>query len=101
MIIYNVTIKIVPEIEAEWIAWMQQEHIPELMNTGLFTGHRFCRLLEPIETDGLTFIAQYFCPSKKEYETYIAQHAPAMREKGLQKFGDRFIAFRTVMEEVK
>ncbi len=100
MIIYNVTIKIVPEIEAAWIAWMKEVHIPDLMQTGLFTGHRLCRLLEHEETDGITFIAQYFCNSFKEYKNYIAQHAPSMREKGLQKFGNKFIPFRTVMEEV-
>ena len=100
MIIYNVTIKIVPEIETEWIAWMKEEHIPELMQTGLFTGHRFCRLLEHHETDGITFTAQYFCNNIHDYKKYIDQHAPAMREKGLQKFGNQFIAFRTVMEEV-
>ena len=100
MIIYNVTIKIVPEIEAAWIAWMKEIHIPDLMQTGLFTGHRLCRLMEQTETDGITFSAQYFCHTIHEYETYIAQHAPNMRNKGFQKFGNQFIAFRTVMEEV-
>ncbi len=36
MILYNVTVALDPAIETEWLAWMQQEHIPEVMATGCF-----------------------------------------------------------------
>ena len=101
MIIYNVTIKIVPEIEKTWVAWMKAEHIPDLMQTGLFTGYHLCRLLEQDETDGITFSVQYFCENKEAYDNYISAHAPLMRDKGFQKFGNQFIAFRTVMETIE
>ncbi|MBS1782672.1 MAG: DUF4286 family protein [Bacteroidetes bacterium] len=100
MIIYNVTVKIEASSAEEWLQWMKTEHLPDLMNTGLFTEYKLCRLLEQDENEGVTFIVQYFCPSKKEYETYIDQHATTMREKGIQRFGNRFIAFRTLMETV-
>lgn len=98
MIIYNVTVKVEPAIAEAWVQWMQQEHMPELMQTGLFTDARLCRLLEQDETEGITFAAQYFCAALADYERYIAEHAPAMREKGFKRFGNQFIAFRTVME---
>ncbi len=98
MIIYNVTIKTEPAITADWISWMHTEHIPEMMGTGLFSGYRFCHLLEQDETEGATFTVQYFCADIGQYDTYIRDYAPAMREQGLRRFGGRFIAFRTVME---
>ena len=98
MIIYNVTIKTEPAITADWVNWMHTEHIPEMMSTGLFSGYRFCRLLEQDETEGETFTVQYFCADIDQYGTYIREHAPAMREQGLRRFGSQFIAFRTVME---
>lgn len=100
MIVYNVTIKVQPDSVSEWIRWMKEEHIPELMRTGLFVDYRLCRLLEQDESDGTTFTAQYYCDSLEHYHSYIKEHAPAMREKGLQRFGNRFIAFRTVMEVI-
>jgi hypothetical protein len=100
MIIYNVTIKTEPEIAGEWINWMQEEHIPDLLRTGLFTGYRLCRLLEQDEQDGITYTVQYFCENMDAYQTYIRDHAQEMREKGLARFGGRFIAFRTVMEVI-
>jgi hypothetical protein len=100
MIIYNVTVKVHPTIVEAWVRWMKEEHMPELQRTGLFTDYRLCRLLEQDDREGPTFSAQYFCDSMEDYKEYINHHADAMRQKGLKKFGDKFIAFRTVMEMV-
>ncbi|MFY8045434.1 MAG: DUF4286 family protein, partial [Chitinophagaceae bacterium] len=43
MFIYNVTVKIDPSIEADWIQWMKEEHIPEVLATGKFFESRFVR----------------------------------------------------------
>lgn len=100
MIIYNVTLKVHPEIVEEWLIWMTGEHMPEMKRSGLFTDYRLCRLLEQEEEDGRTYCAQYFCDSMDDYYEYINHHASLMREKGQKKFGEKFIAFRTVMEVV-
>jgi hypothetical protein len=100
MIIYNVTLKVHPEITDEWLRWMQDEHMPELKATGLFTDYRLCRLLDQNDEEGKTFCAQYFCDSMEDYHEYVNHHAAAMRDKGLKKFADKFIAFRTVMQVI-
>ena len=100
MIIYNVTLKVDNSVADAWVLWMKTEHMGDLMNTGLFTDCRLCRLLDQDEADGKTYAAQYFCNSIKEYDTYIAEHADKMRAKGHEKFGGKFVAFRTVMEVV-
>lgn len=98
MIIYNVTSKISPAIAVEWLRWMKEEHVPDLLRTGLFIDTRICRLLEQDESEGVTFTAQYTCDSMEDYHEYLRSHAPAMREKALKKFGDQYLAFRTVMQ---
>lgn len=98
MIIYNVTLNVENGVVEEWIKWMQEEHMPELKSTGLFADMRLCRLLEQDETEAVTFSAQYSCNSMHEYNKYISEHAQEMRDKAFQRFGNRFIAFRSVME---
>src|SRR5689334_22771848 len=98
MLIYNVTIKVENDIADEWTVWMKQEHMPDLMNTGLFLDSRLCRLLEQDELEGRTYVAQYFCSSMHEYNTYISDHAPVIREKAFALWGSKFVAFRTIME---
>lgn len=99
MIIYNVTIKVDADAAKDWVKWMKEEHIPELMHTGLFVDTRLCRLLEQDETEGITYVAQYFCDTMEHYNTYISEYAQQMRDKGLARFGSKFSAFRTVMQE--
>lgn len=98
MIIYNVTVKVEKDLAGEWVQWMKKEHIPELMKTGLFIDYKLCRILEQDEADGVTYTTQYFCDSMEHYDTYIKEHSQKMRDKGFARFGNRFIAFRTVME---
>ncbi len=100
MYIYNVSIKLLPEIETEWIDWMKNEHIQEVMDTGMFDGYSLLELMDPVDEDGKTYIAQYSTDSKARYERYIAEFAPLLREKGYAKFGNRFIAFRSIMRHV-
>lgn len=100
MIIYNVTIKVHYSIADDWVNWLKEEHIADVINTGCFTHARVLRLLEIEEEDGITYAVQYHTTDKKLYEEYLEKHADAMRKKGMDKWGDKFIAFRSVMEVV-
>jgi hypothetical protein len=101
MIVYNITMKVAPLIEKEWVQWQREEHIPEIMTTGLFTEYKFFRLLEQDETEGITYVIQYFAPSLESYQQYIKKFAPLFRKKAIDKWNDRFIAFRTIMQIVQ
>ena len=98
MLLYNVTIKIDTEIADEWSAWMKNSHIPDVLATGLFTDSRLCRILGDDNPDGITFAAQYHCPSVEHFQRYQKEFAPALQAQTQQKYGGRFAAFRTVME---
>jgi hypothetical protein len=100
MIVYNITIKITSEIEADWLHWQKQEHIPEVMATGNFTHFHFYRLLQQEDDDGLTFIVQFFANSIEQYQQYIDNNAGHLRQKTMDRWGNRFIAFRTIMQVV-
>ncbi|XVJ66803.1 MAG: DUF4286 family protein [Lacibacter sp.] len=100
MIVYNVTIKVDWSIHDAWLQWMKEEHMPEMVQTGCFTQFQLLRLLEVEEEEGPTYAAQYVADSKADYNRYIETYATGMREKGLNKWGNRFIAFRSVMQSV-
>jgi pantothenate kinase len=102
MYIYNVTVKITSTIKDKWIAWMQETHMPEVLATGMFSDARLSELLEPTaaDDDGLTYVAQYFTDSFENYNTYIDEHAPILRQKGFDEFGNQFIAFRSLLKNI-
>jgi Domain of unknown function (DUF4286) len=100
MIIYNVTVKVEHSIAGAWLAWLKEEHIPDIINTGCFTHVNIFRLLEVDDTEGPTFAIQYHAESDMLYNQYIERYSVEMRKKGINKWGNQFSAFRTVMELV-
>jgi Domain of unknown function (DUF4286) len=100
MIIYNVTIKIDEAIHEAWLEWLQQVHIPEVIATGCFTKASILRLVEVDDSEGPTYAVQYHAESKALYNKYIENHAPEMRRRSFDKWGNRFVAFRSVMQVV-
>lgn len=100
MIVYNITIKVSPAIEADWLVWLQQVHIPEVMATGLFTGYKFFQLLEQDDSEGATYVIQYFTATMENYQRYLQNYAAVLQQKTFDKWNDQYIAFRTVMKVV-
>lgn len=101
MVIYNVTIKVEKSIAEDWLEWLVNEHIPAIMETGCFVNYRILRLLEVDDTEGPTYAVQYEANSKADYNRYITIYAADMRQLSYDKWGDGFIAFRSVMEVVQ
>jgi len=99
-IIYNVTVKVDAAIADSWLAWMRQEHIPETMKTGCFSSHKMVRLLEVDESEGPTYAIQYSAESKADYNRFITVHSLGLQQKSFAKWGNRFIAFRSVMQVI-
>ncbi len=100
MFIYNVTINVQESIKNDWLSWLKEEHIPEVIGTGCFTHAVILRLMEVDDSEGPTYAIQYHAESKSLYNNYIENHASEMRQKSFDKWGDKFIAFRSVMQVV-
>lgn len=101
MIVYSVTVSLEEAIEEEWLTWMKEVHIPEVMDTGYFKEHRIHKLLEPImEPDRVSYNIWYLCPSLEKLEEYREGLAPGLQKKHLDRYGQQCIAFRTVLEMI-
>lgn len=98
MLLYNVTVTIDPLVHEEWLSWMKNVHIPEVMATGCFTTSRICRLLQPPPEMGFTYAFQYTCNDQATLDRYFSQFAPALQQAHASKYNDRFVAFRTILE---
>ena len=99
-IVYNITIKIDPQIENEWVEWQKNENIPDVMSIGLFTEYKFYRLLEQDETEGITYVIQYYASSLENYKRFIDEYALQFQKKCFERWKHQYIDFRTVMQIV-
>jgi hypothetical protein len=100
MFLYNITYKVDNNIANEWIQWQKEIHIPAILQPGLFYKHRFYELLEQNDSEGRTFVIQFLSKAREDYDQYIIHHSKKFRDDAMNKWGNQFIAFRTLLQAV-
>lgn len=100
MVLYNVTINIDDDVHEDWLDWMKQKHIPDVINTGMFRGHYMFRIVSNPDSEGWTYCIQYFLNSMQDLEQYQNEYAPELQQAHNDKFEGKFVAHRTIMKEV-
>ena len=97
-IIYNVTVKVENSIADDWLKWLIEEHGPQIIATNCFKKFTALKVLEQDEAEGITYAIQYFTDTIEKYERYLTEFANHFRTESMNKWGQKFIAFRTVMQ---
>ena len=100
MIIYNVTVNIDYDVHDEWLQWMKEVHIPDVMATGFFIDSKISRILSGEEEGGKTYSFMYTCQDMATYERYQKEAAPALQADHTKRYQGKFGAFRTILEVV-
>lgn len=99
MYIYNVTINVQEDIHDEWLSWMKNELIPEMLNTGKFIKALMTKVLVEEEMGGITYSVQFTAESREKLDRYYKEDAAALRAM-TNRFEGKFVAFRTELEIV-
>ena len=101
MFVYNITTKVDHTILDEWIRWQKEIHIPEIMATNLFTEYKFYQLLGHDDEGGKNFVIQFIANRRADYDTYLEQFASQLQKRPLEKWGDKTVSFRTLLQNVQ
>lgn len=101
MYLYNVTYKIEPAIEEEWLQWMRSTHIPRVVRAGNFLGHRICKLIGMDEPDGITFAIQYLCPDMATFQKYQKEQSNDLKRFHAKQFLNKYVSFSTILEIIE
>ncbi|MGN7989090.1 DUF4286 family protein [Pedobacter sp. 22226] len=99
MYLYNVTLILEDAAAEEWLQWMQDIHIPEVMATGLFVSNRLLKVVDS-PNEGVTYCAQYVAETLEQYNKYQEEFAPALQAELNERYKNRFVAYRSLMEFV-
>lgn len=99
MILYNVTVSVEGPIEKDWLKWMREVHIPDIMATKLFVDHKIFKLLNEVD-GGTTYAIQYFALDIEDINTYMREHAPRLQKDLADRYQNRALAFRTLLQQV-
>ncbi len=97
MFLYNVTLILDATAAEEWLQWMQDIHIPQVMATGMFVSNRLLKVVDS-PNEGVTYCSQYVVETLDNYNKYQETFAPALQAELNEKYKNRFVAYRSLME---
>lgn len=95
MIKYEVTLCVNKEIYTVFLQWLKH-HAGEMLKYKGFISAKVYQQLE-CEGNNKMFVACYELETLEHLNDYLKNHAQAMREDGVRKFGDKFSATRRVL----
>jgi hypothetical protein len=101
MYLYNETIGIDKDIETEWLRWITEKYLPGVMETGMFSHFKIYKVLHDAEDGTISYSIQYIAPSVAHVQQYLEIYGPPLIAEHREKFRDKHVVFRTLLEEIR
>ena len=101
MLIYNVTSHVEPKIEKEWLLWMKQKHLSEMLATQKFSMAKIFKVISDKDHGGVSYAVQYHCENKNTLDEYLKNDAKDLQKKENEKFGKSILFFRTELQLIE
>ena len=92
MFIYNVTTNIEESVHDEWLRWMKEIHIPDVLATGKFLHAKMTKVLVEEELGGQTYSVQFTVTDRETLQKYYDQDASRLREDANRLFAGKFVS---------
>ena len=100
MYIYSVTIAIENETETEWLKFMKQKHIADVLKTGYFSTASMRKALNEENATFVTYNIEYTTNSMEAYTQYQQLEAARLQKDVADRFSGKFTAQRRVYQKV-
>jgi hypothetical protein len=96
VVIYEVYLEVDRSIEKRYLHWFKSEHVPEVLAC---EGFEKAEVLYDTSGDSVRIRSLYFVSHASFLEKYLEKHAPNLRQKSADKWGDKFKANRFIWPE--
>lgn len=97
MVTYIVHLTVRHEVYPEYVEWLRNEHIKEMLALPGFLGADLCtRKGGNMEASSKDVKVVYRLKDEEHMKLYMTEYAMKLREKGLEKFPGQFSASREV-----
>lgn len=100
MYIYNVTTNIEESAHHQWLLWMKETHIPDMLATGKFLSAKMCKVLVDEEMGGFTYSVQYTVVNQETLQKYYEEDAERLRQGALVLFAGNSVSFCTELQVI-
>ncbi|GAB3337926.1 DUF4286 family protein [Marilutibacter aestuarii] len=96
-VVYEVNLDVEAAIIEDYRAWLDA-HVGDVCRLPGFIDADLYEVIDPASEPGrVALCVQYRMRDAAAFQSYLAEHAPRMREEGEKRFGGRYAARRRVL----
>ncbi|MCU0468099.1 MAG: DUF4286 family protein [Arcicella sp.] len=100
MLIHNITYNIDKSLETDFLNWMREVHIPNVMKTGFPKTFKVMRLLTEIDNGGSTFSVQYNFDSIDGFEVFENEYFDDLNAAVDKRYRGKYVFFASLLNEL-
>jgi hypothetical protein len=99
MLLYNVTVIVEEAAAVNWLAWMRETHIPNLMETDCFVSYRLLKIVDS-PNEGASYCVQFIAEDEAKHQTFLNLHEQQFTAEMYSQYPNKLVTFSTLMEFV-
>ncbi len=100
MLFHNITYNIDINAEADFLDWMRNTHIPNVMLSGFPKSFQILKLLTEIDNGGVTYSVQYFFDSIEGFEVYENDYLDDFNFAVDKRYRGKYVFFASLLQEI-
>jgi hypothetical protein len=100
MLIHNITYNIEKELENDFLDWIKNVHVQNVMITGFPKSFKIMRLLTEIDNGGATFSVQYKFDSIEGFEVFENEYFDDLNAAVDKRYRGKYVFFPSLLEEL-
>ncbi len=97
MYIYNITFQVSPEIEKEWLDFLKQKFIPQMLASGVLQSALTSKIVATGDS-GTSYSVQFKTKDKYTLDKFLKEEFDAVFEKFYLKFAPKMVFFATELD---
>lgn len=100
MYLYNITFNIDEKIHQNWLQWVQEKHIPEVLEKATFKSAKLIQVMLEEEMGGITYSVQYQVESKQLLDSFLNDSTYNLFAEMTRLFPNQFVSFSTELQVI-
>lgn len=100
MIIYNTTYHVDDKIHAEYLSFVREVFIPQIVGTGILKEARLSRIVDDRNEPGASYSLQFRVENVETLTNWLNEHGEKLNDELFSQFGHGLAGFVTLLEEI-
>lgn len=101
MLIYNTTYHVEEKSIKNFLIWIQESFIPEILKSGMLRSPRLMEVLSNKEDGSTSFSLQWEVEDSKTLHAWYSQYGTRLNQQMIEVFKDDVVGFPTLLDVIE